>query len=97
MLTSVALSSSLKSSSTLLPKTTNNQQEIPKVSESTASPLLIGPFKNNLEICLFLVQHPDIINLALSMMKASGQQDLTTQITQGKSDKCNVLSEKVNY
>ena len=59
-----------------------------------ASSSLIGPFKNDLEICLFLVQRPDLINLALNMMKASGQQEST--VIQGKSNKFNVLSDKVN-
>jgi len=57
---------------------------------------LIGPFKSDLEVCLFLVQRPDIINLALNMIKAGGQESVI-QTIKGKSDKLNAFSEKVNY
>lgn len=41
------------------------------------------------------MQRPELINLALNMIKASGNQELT--IIQEKSDKFNVLSEKANF
>jgi hypothetical protein len=82
------------------PKITNNRREIQVQQSSTASTTsssLIGPFKNDLEVCIFLVQRPDIIELALNMIKASGQESVITQTIQGKSDKLNALSERVNY
>lgn len=58
---------------------------------------LIGPFKNNLEVCLFLVQRPEIIDLALNMIKVNNQESITIQPTQRKFDKTDTLPEKVNY
>jgi hypothetical protein len=55
---------------------------------------LIGPFKNDLEICMFLVHRPDLINLTLNMMKANGHE---STIVQEKHTKFNVLSERVNF
>ncbi|CAG8572822.1 2803_t:CDS:2, partial [Racocetra fulgida] len=52
---------------------------------------LIGPFKSDLDVCLYLVQHPQIVELALSMMKAGGQESL---INQGKTDKFDALPER---
>lgn len=84
-----------------LPKITDNQQtQVSKdqqLSMAATSSSLIGPFKSDLEICIFLVQRPDIINLATNMIKASGQDSLITQTALGKSDKLNALSERVNY
>ncbi len=61
--------------------------------DSTA---LIGPFKNKLELALYLTKQLDIINLTLSMMKASGQESSITQIINEKSDKLKAFSERVN-
>ncbi|CAG8734484.1 16366_t:CDS:1, partial [Cetraspora pellucida] len=40
---------------------------------------LIGLFKSDLEVCLYLVQHSALINLALSMTNADGQESVITQ------------------
>ena len=42
------------------------------------STVLIGPFKNKLELALYLSKQSDIINLTLSMMKTSGQLHFKT-------------------
>src|ERR1043166_7742025 len=39
---------------------------------------LIGPFKSDLELCIFLVQRTDLINLTLNMTKASGCESIIT-------------------
>ncbi|CAG8781296.1 15028_t:CDS:2, partial [Cetraspora pellucida] len=51
----------------------------------------IGPFKSDLELCLYLVQHPNLINLAQSMLKVDGQESV---MTLGKVDKFGALPEK---
>ena len=72
----------------------HQQASLPKIIDnSSSSSSLIGPFKNELELCLFLVQRPDIINLALNMARASGQE--STSIIQGKPDKFHAFPEKV--
>ncbi|CAG8474672.1 hypothetical protein C2G38_2036500 [Gigaspora rosea] len=64
---------------------------ISKVTNVSSSSL-IGPFKSDLEICLYLVKHTSLINLALSMMKADGQE---AAITCGKVvDKYSTLPER---
>jgi hypothetical protein len=55
---------------------------------------LIGPFKSDLELCLFLVQRTDLINLTLSMTKASGFESAIAQ--ERKPDKFSVLPAKVS-
>ncbi|CAG8838002.1 6582_t:CDS:2, partial [Gigaspora margarita] len=71
---------------------TNNQQR-PSISNDTdiSSTSLIGPFKNDLEICLYLVQHPNLIKLTLNMIEAGGQGSTGIQ---EKADKFNVLPER---
>ncbi|CAG8496008.1 5226_t:CDS:2, partial [Dentiscutata heterogama] len=67
-----------------------DQQPLASTAINTSS--LIGLFKNDLEVCMYLVQHPQLVELALNMMKAGGGQEF---ITQGKvADKFNALSEK---
>ncbi|CAG8736227.1 16696_t:CDS:2, partial [Gigaspora rosea] len=68
-------------------------QQLPTSKVTNVSSLsLIGPFKSNLKICLYLVKHPSLINLALSMMKADGQE---AAITCGKVvDKFSALPER---
>ncbi|CAG8738218.1 19911_t:CDS:2, partial [Rhizophagus irregularis] len=39
---------------------------------STSNTTDIGPFKNELEICLYISQRPELVSLTLNMMKASG-------------------------
>ncbi|CAG8830335.1 12282_t:CDS:2, partial [Cetraspora pellucida] len=51
----------------LLASTTSNTINVSSFS-------LIGPFKSDLEVCLYLVQHPALINLALSIINANGQE-----------------------
>ncbi|KAF0465698.1 hypothetical protein F8M41_026232 [Gigaspora margarita] len=53
---------------------------------------LIGPFKNDLDVCLYLVQHPQLVELALNMIKAGGDQKSITQ--EKAADKFNALSER---
>ncbi|CAG8857040.1 27764_t:CDS:1, partial [Gigaspora margarita] len=65
-----------------------------QLSASTAinTSSLIGPFKNDLEVCLYLVQHPQLIELALNMTKAGSSHK---SITRGKAaNKFNALPEK---
>ncbi|RIB03368.1 hypothetical protein C2G38_2225275 [Gigaspora rosea] len=56
------------------------------------SSTLIGPFKSDLDVCLYLVQHPNIIDLTLSIIKAGGQESI---VTQRKVDKFNTLSNRI--
>ncbi|CAG8712815.1 7576_t:CDS:2, partial [Funneliformis caledonium] len=72
-------------------ESTNNQLSIASNITNITTSSLIGPFKNNLEVCLYLVQHPELINLTMNMMKAGGQESITTR---EKVDKFNVLPEK---
>ncbi|RIB01184.1 hypothetical protein C2G38_2150566 [Gigaspora rosea] len=54
-----------------------------------------GPFKSDLELCIYLVEHPNLINLTLNMMKANGQEPATIQ---GKVvDRFSSLPEKVGF
>ncbi|CAG8851354.1 39467_t:CDS:2, partial [Gigaspora margarita] len=69
-----------------------DQQLLASTAINTSS--LIGPFKNDLEVCLYLVQHPQLIELVLNMIKAGGSHE---SITRGKAaDKFNTLSEKTS-
>ncbi|CAG8823531.1 42000_t:CDS:2, partial [Gigaspora margarita] len=70
---------------------TNNQR--PSISNDTdiSSTSFIGPFKNDLEICLYLVQHPNLIKLTLNMIEASGQGSTGIQ---EKANKFNILPER---
>ncbi|CAG8556885.1 1522_t:CDS:2, partial [Funneliformis caledonium] len=52
---------------------------------------LIGLFKNDLEIYMFFIYRPDLINLTLNMIKANGHE---FTIVQEKHTKFNILSEK---
>ncbi|CAG8727536.1 5640_t:CDS:2, partial [Cetraspora pellucida] len=64
----------------------------PSASTVINTSSLIGLFKNDFEVCMYLVQHPQLVELALNMMKVGGGQKF---ITQGKAaDKFNALSEK---
>ncbi|CAG8741924.1 7732_t:CDS:2, partial [Racocetra fulgida] len=63
----------------------------PLVSTAITSSSLIRPFKNDLDVCLYLVQHPQLIDLALDMIKAGGQGSI---VTRGKANKFNVLPDK---
>ncbi|CAG8855755.1 45177_t:CDS:2, partial [Gigaspora margarita] len=74
---------------------TNNQQH-PSISNDTdiSSTSLIGPFKNDLEICLYLVQHPNLIKLTLNMIEAGSQGSTGIQ---EKANKFNVLPERVGF
>ncbi|POG57745.1 hypothetical protein GLOIN_2v1791369 [Rhizophagus irregularis DAOM 181602=DAOM 197198] len=56
---------SLQNISHYLSKSTNQQL-------STSNTTDIGPFKNELEICLYISQRPELVSLTLNMMKASG-------------------------
>ncbi|CAG8641928.1 17741_t:CDS:2, partial [Racocetra fulgida] len=69
---------------------TNDQHSSISNTINDSSSSLIGPFKSDLEVCLYLVQHPDLINLTLNMIKAGGQGSI---ITQAKADKFNILPE----
>ncbi|RIB29663.1 hypothetical protein C2G38_2154752 [Gigaspora rosea] len=60
-----------------------------KIDNSSTS--LIGPFKNDLELCLYLVQHPNLTKLTMSMIEAGGQD---STVIQEKANKFNVLPEK---
>ena len=85
-----------------LPTNVNNQQllisDMSKSSKSSntttimTSSSLIGPFKNELEVCLFMSQRQDLVNLTLNIMKASGHEPEIIQ----KPDKSNILSDKVS-
>ncbi|RIB21597.1 hypothetical protein C2G38_2140581 [Gigaspora rosea] len=57
--------------------TDNQQPPISNVTNTSTSQ--IGPFKSDLELCIYLVEHPNLINLTLNMMKANGQEPATTQ------------------
>ncbi|CAG8533996.1 9058_t:CDS:2, partial [Cetraspora pellucida] len=71
---------------------TNNQY--PSISNNTdiSSTSLIGPFKNNLEICLYLVQHSNLIKLIFNMIEAGSQGSTGIQ---EKADKFNVLPKRI--
>ncbi|CAG8669203.1 17175_t:CDS:2, partial [Cetraspora pellucida] len=77
-----------KSSNALSPRSQlpedyyDQQMLMPKVGLSLLS---------DLELCLYLVQHPNLINLAQSMLKADGQKSV---MTLGKVDKFGALQEK---
>ncbi|CAG8827258.1 22321_t:CDS:2, partial [Cetraspora pellucida] len=58
---------------------------------NVSSSSLIGSFKSDLEVCLYLVQHSALINLALSMINANSQESV---ITQRKFDKFSMLPER---
>ncbi|CAG8563259.1 4437_t:CDS:2, partial [Cetraspora pellucida] len=73
---------------------TDNQWSQASTKSNTinvSSSSLIGPFKSDLEVCLYLVQHPALINLALSIINADGQESI---ITQGKVDRFNAVLER---
>ena len=68
-----------------LPKAHTSQQAI---SNTT----IIGPFKNELEVCLYMSQRPELINLTLNMVKINGNG--SEIVIQEKSSK---FSDKVNF
>ncbi|CAG8707746.1 10864_t:CDS:2, partial [Dentiscutata heterogama] len=70
---------------------TNNQCLSILNDTNISSSSLIGPFKNDLEICLYRVQHSNLIKLILNMIEAGGQGFTGIQ---EKADKFNVLPER---
>ncbi|CAG8614987.1 7250_t:CDS:2, partial [Cetraspora pellucida] len=52
---------------------TNSQHPLTSNKIDNSSTSFIGPFKNDLELCLYLVQHPNLIKLTTSMIEAGGQ------------------------
>ncbi|CAG8740531.1 9095_t:CDS:2 [Dentiscutata erythropus] len=58
---------------------------------------LIGSFKNDLDLCLYLVKHQQLVELALNMITASGCKKSITQRKKAKAaNKFDALSEKAN-
>jgi hypothetical protein len=75
-----------------LPTNTNSRQLASNKAEVTSTSL-IGPFKDELEVCMYMSQRPDLINLTLSMVKTSGHE---SEIIQIKPDKSSILSDNVS-
>ncbi|RIB03414.1 hypothetical protein C2G38_2287978 [Gigaspora rosea] len=71
---------------------TNNQRPLTSNKINNSSTSLIDPFKNDLELCLYLVQHLNLIKLTMSMIEAGGQG---STVIQEKANKFDVLLEKM--
>ncbi|CAG8831933.1 1561_t:CDS:1, partial [Cetraspora pellucida] len=50
----------------------------PSASTTINTSSLIGLFKNDLEVCMYLIQHPQLVELALNIMKVGGGQEFIT-------------------
>jgi len=72
---------------------TNNTSNPSNTTTIMSSSSLIGPFKSEFEVCLFMSQRQDLVDLTLNIMKASGHEP---EIIQRKADKSNILSDKVS-
>ncbi|CAG8454181.1 13003_t:CDS:2 [Racocetra fulgida] len=70
---------------------TNSQHPLTSNKIDNSSTSFIGPFKNDLELCLYLVQHTNLIKLTTSMIEADSQG---STVIQEKDNKFNVLSER---
>ncbi|CAG8776501.1 7979_t:CDS:2, partial [Cetraspora pellucida] len=70
---------------------TNSQHPLTSNKIDNSSTFFISPFKNDLELCLYLVQHPNLIKLTMSMIEAGSQG---STVIQEKDNKFNVLSER---
>ncbi|RIB19491.1 hypothetical protein C2G38_2181671 [Gigaspora rosea] len=77
----------------LFQNTDNQQPPISNVTNTSTSQ--IGPFKSDLELCIYLVEHPNLINLTLNMMKANSQEPATTQ--EKVVNRFSALSERVDF
>ncbi|CAG8857189.1 22124_t:CDS:2, partial [Gigaspora margarita] len=75
------LSKSFYGQQLLASNDTSSSDRSPSPETSTAinTSSLIGPFKNDLEVCLYLVQHPQLIELALNMIKVGGSHESITR------------------
>ncbi|CAG8563947.1 6547_t:CDS:2, partial [Cetraspora pellucida] len=72
-------------------KNTNSQHPLTSNKIDNFSTSFISPFKNDLELCLYLVQHFNLIKLTMSMIKAGSQG---STFIQNKDNKFNILSER---
>ncbi|CAG8676641.1 10253_t:CDS:10, partial [Dentiscutata erythropus] len=69
----------------------------PSMSTTINTSALIGPFKNDLDFCLYLVKHPQLVELALNMMIADGGKKSITWKKMAKvANKFDTLFEKAN-
>lgn len=76
-----------------LPKNTDHDLLKSTNQQLSISNTNIGLFKNELEVCLYISQRPELVNLILSMMKASGYEP---EIIQEKPVKFSKFSDNVN-